>query len=703
MTALTEKTKNLADSGCALLLMKEFMKNLWLTITIILAASAGLLAGATQRAWSETPAAKKTPVTVTADHLDYDRATDVYIAEGHVKIEHEDIRLEADKVVLDNKTGVVEAEGNVYLQDQGNVVRAAKLTTNIRTAQGVIYKGSVFLKKDNYYLAGDVIERKSETVYQVERGEFTTCDEGDWFVKAKELNIDLNRYATGKDVTLTMGHVPILYTPYFLFPVRRQTGFLVPEPGYSRSEGFTITNTFFWAISDSQDMTLASDYRGKVGNGISIDYRYNISQDSMGDAYVKYWDIFHTEVSRWNFDMKHKEEFSEDLSGRLDINLVSDFNYYHDLEHDLAVRALPYVDSNAFGVQRGETSSLYLLGQYSTNLTQSNAGTIQTLPQLRYTIYEASLAGPVHFNFDGTATNFDKQGVESARRLNFNPELTATFGSGGLSMTPRAGAYAAFYDRSATTDESTQLNYAYAELAVNSRISKIYGSDGDVGVGRVRHSIEPTILYTYIPHVDQQNIPQFDSQDTVLEQNRVTYSIINRLTAHYKESKDSPQYSSFDMMVFKLSQSYNVNVASNPTGTVQPLSEILAELYVKTPKAFTMSASTTYNTYSRMVTSRSVSASYTNSVVSLNLAENYVQSSAAHFIIGGGTLNLGKWTLNAEVWRDIENRQTTEQDYSVNYQTQCWGIKALIQERPGDYRYTVLVDLKGLGSKDKPK
>jgi len=66
--------------------MKEFMKNLWLTITIVLAASACFLAGAPQHAWSETPP-KKTPVTVTADHLDYDHTNDVYIAEGHVKIE----------------------------------------------------------------------------------------------------------------------------------------------------------------------------------------------------------------------------------------------------------------------------------------------------------------------------------------------------------------------------------------------------------------------------------------------------------------------------------------------------------------------------------------------------------------------------------------------------------------------------------------
>src|SRR5208283_4841486 len=214
--------------------------------------------------------------------------------------------------------------------------------------------------------------------------------------------------------------------------------------------------------------------------------------------------------------------------------------------------------------------------------------------------------------------------------------LTATFGSGGLSLTPRVGAYEAFYDRSANSDEPTDLRYTYAGLALNSRISRVYGSDGDVGIGRIRHSIEPTISYTYIPRVDQQNIPQFDSLDTVVAQNRTTYSIINRLTAHYKESKDSTQYSTFDLMVFKLSQSYDSSFTSSPTSTLHSRSEILAELFVKTPKSFTMSASTTYDTYARMVTSRSVGITYKEKVVSFNIAENYVQSLAAHFVIGGG-------------------------------------------------------------------
>jgi LPS-assembly protein len=367
------------------------------TVRIVLLLLAGLAAGMPRHVLAEG-LPKKIPVTVTADKLDYDRATDVYLAVGHVKIEQEGVRLEAEKVVLNNKTGEALAEGKVYLQDKGDVVHADKLTINLSTREGVITKGEMFMKKDNYHLRGDVIERRSETVYHVERGVFTTCDEDDWFIKAEEMNIDMDRYATGNHVSLRMAGLPVFYTPYFLFPVRRQSGFLIPELGYSSSDGFFLDNSFFWAISDYKDMTLYSDYRTRVGHGTGLEYRYMNSSESLGQVYAKVWDMYHTGVSRWDFQFQHQEEFAEDLSARADINLVSDDLYYYNLEKKLETKSKPYIDSNAFYVERWNTASLYLLGQYSTDLTRTNENTVQKLPELRYTIYEETVAGPVHLN-----------------------------------------------------------------------------------------------------------------------------------------------------------------------------------------------------------------------------------------------------------------------------------------------------------------
>jgi LPS-assembly protein len=570
----------------------------------------------------------------------------------------------------------------------------------LSTREGVVTKGEMFMKKDNYHLRGDIIERRSETVYHVERGVFTTCDEDDWYIKAEEMNIDMERYATGNHVSFRMAGLPVFYTPYFLFPVRRQSGFLIPEAGYSSSDGFFLGNSFFWAISDYKDMTLYSDYRARVGHGNGVEYRYMNSRESLGQAYAKVWDLYHTGVTRWDFRFQHQEEFAEDLSARADINLVSDDLYYYNLEKKLETKSKPYIDSNAFYVERWNTASLYLLGQYSTDLTRTNETTVQKLPELRYTIYEETVAGPVHMNFDGTATNFYKQAGPGARRVDFNPQLAAAFGSSGLSLTPRAGAKATFYDRNAISAEPTERKYVYAGADLNARISRVYGSDGDIGYGRIRHSIEPTIAYTYIPHIEQENIPLYDSVDTAAAAlNTTTLAFINRLTARYKASKAAKNFTTFDVMVFRLSQSYDLNVKEDIPGGARRRSDILGELSVTPPTSFSLSANASYNTYSKAVSSSSVGVGFKMGVVSVSLSEAYIRDPAARFIIGGTSFKLGKWDMSGQLQRDVHNNKTQQENYGLHYATQCWGIGMTYTISPGETRFMAMLDLKGIGGR----
>jgi LPS-assembly protein len=658
---------------------------------------AGITAGSPEYALPET-LPKKIPVTVTADKLDYDRTADVYTALGHVVIEQEGVRLEAEKVVMDNKTGEALAEGNVYLQDKGHVVHAEKLRINLSTREGVVTRGEMFMKVNNYHLKGDLIERRSESVYYVEQGEFTTCDEQDWTIRADTMNIDMERYATGSGVSFTMGGVPVFYTPYFLFPVRRQSGFLIPEAGYGSHEGFFAENAFFWAISDSKDLTVYSDYRTRVGHGTGLEYRYNNSRESMGQAYAKFWDMYHTDESRWEFRFRHGEEFAEDLSARADINLVSDERYYHDLDRKLEMRSQPYLDSNVFYVERWNTASLYLLGQYSTDLTQNNEKTVQKLPELRYTIFEENIAGPAHLNFEGSATSFYSEETGGARRVDFNPQLSAAFGSGGLNATPRAGFRATFYDRSAVVGEPAERKFFYAGMDLNARLSRVFGSDEGAGIGRVRHSIEPTVSYTYIPHVEQADFPQFDSLDSVTAQNSTSVAVINRLTAHYRETRDSANFTTFDLMVFRVSQSYDLNAARSDTGA-RSRSDILAELSVQTPKLLSLTASGAFDPSTRVMTSRTVGAVFTKDSLSLSLSEQFLRDPATQFLIGGTGIKIGKWDLGAQWWRDLENKKTTQEDYRAHYASQCWGVGFSYVVKPGETQFVATLDLKGIGGK----
>ena len=678
-----------------------------------LALVGGFLAGTSLHALA-AELSKTAPVTVTADKLDYDRIADVYTALGAVKIEYSGVRLEADKVVLNNTTGEAAAEGNVVLQDKGDMTRADKLRINMNTRAGIMYKGNIFLTKQNLHVKGEVIERRSETVYHVEQGVMTTCDEDQWYIKANELDVDLNRYATAKGVSFNMLGLPVLYTPYFLFPVKRQTGFLLPEAGQSSIDGIHVTNSFYWAISDYKDLTIISDYRQKTGHGTALEYRYNNSAESSGRMYGKFWNMFQrsevreerylhsTRESRWEFRLQHQEELAEDLSGRVDINLVSDEHYYHDMDKKLEMKAKPYLDSNAFYVERWNTAALYLLGQYTTDLIRPNDATIQKLPELRYTMFQEPLFGLLHLSLDGSAVNFIKEHGDGARRVDLSPQLSAPFGSSGLSLTPKAGVRGTFYDRSgsdASKNDPTSRTYAFTGMDLNARVSRVYGKDQEEGLGRMRHSIEPTVSYNYISHFGRSDIPQFDSVDSVVSMNTVTVSLINRITARYKESKTAPTTTTFDMMVLKLSQGYNLS-AMDAVGHRSP---VQGDLQLQAPEFFSIMANGSYDIDTHQLSSRSVIASLKTSLLQLNLSYQWARDVAtpSEFLGAGGTLKLGSWELGAQKWFDLQTRLSTQDEYRVHYAAQCWGVSVVYTHTPGESRVTAMLDLKGLGSVGK--
>jgi len=98
-----------------------------------------------------------------------------------------------------------------------------------------------------------------------------------------------------------------------------------------------------------------------------------------------------------------------------------------------------------------------------------------------------------------------------------------------------------------------------------------------------------------------------------------------------------------------------------------------------------------------MLSSHSVGATMTTDPVSLNLTEEYLYDPATYYLIGGGSLKLGKWNVSVQWWRDLENEKTTQEEYKVYYASQCWGIGLTYVIKPGETQIMAMLDLKGFG------
>jgi hypothetical protein len=195
--------------------------------------------------------------------------------------------------------------------------------------------------------------------------------------------------------------------------------------------------------------------------------------------------------------------------------------------------------------------------------------------------------------------------------------------------------------------------------------------------------------------VDTADIPQYDSHDIATQRNLVTFSLINRLTAHYRDAAGSR---TFEMMLLRLAQSYDILEAQTVKTGARPRSELFGEIAVKTPRLLTLSASGKYNTYLDSLSESSESIAFRTKEVQFDVTHRYLRDPKTQFLIGGVGLTLGGWNLHAGVWHDLEKNETTQEEYRAYRQSQCWGLGISYIQRPGDTQYLLTLELKGLGT-----
>jgi len=97
----------------------------------------------------------------------------------------------------------------------------------------------------------------------IKKGIFTSCKDNNecppWAITSKEIIHDKNKKEIQyKNAWLKIYNIPVLYFPKFFHPdptVDRKSGFLMPAFGESKNLGASVNIPYFYAISDSQDLT----------------------------------------------------------------------------------------------------------------------------------------------------------------------------------------------------------------------------------------------------------------------------------------------------------------------------------------------------------------------------------------------------------------------------------------------------------------
>jgi LPS-assembly protein len=525
----------------------------------------------------------KVPWQISADALDYDAASTTYHARGNVIIEKEAARLVADAVSFNHKAMTALADGHVVMTVGDDVLTGARVELNLDEETGVVHDGTVFLKENHFYIRGERIEKTGKETYRAEKGSITSCDgdRPDWIITGRKLKVTIDGYGTATHAVLRARDLPVLYTPYILFPAktRRQTGLLLPEAGVSDRWGIYWDQPLFWAISDSADATLYTNYLEKRGTKIGLETRYAMTPDTYGTIMADglqdrqiddgtpentlKWGYAGDDYDRPNTDRywlraKMNQELPWEAMARLDLDIVSDQDYLTEFrdgrsgynetrEYFLETfgRDLDTFDENTrtSRLNINRTWSRFSLNGdllWNDNVTnrrwEETDDTLQQLPIIKFNgVKQQAFGSSVYWDLDSEYTHFYREDGDRGHRTDIYPRAYLPLRwKNYLTVEPSAGwrqtAWVMDRREDETLDRSSYRQIVDARLDLSTEFSKIMGSPVAL-VDRIRHSVRPRVIYEFIPSQDQSDLPFFTDLDRIEEKNQVTYSLTNTFTA----------------------------------------------------------------------------------------------------------------------------------------------------------------------------
>ncbi len=338
----------------------------------------------------------RAPVYLEADHVqDLPGGQEGYLARGNVRVRQEDRTLFADELEYHPSLDRVVARGNVIIFGQGDFPQYAdEVELDSALSTGLALGFATMLEANGRVAAAAAIRRENGSL-QLEDAYYTACelcadgsDEPSWRIRAREVVQDTeDEMVYYRDARLEVMGVPVLYAPVFAHAdpsTERHSGFLFPKVGSSSRLGFVYEQPYYWAISPSQDVTIAPRYMGNVNPLLSLEYRKRFWSGTMAleGSYTREFEIdsdgerFGTEEDRWHVFGGGEFALSPEWRWGFGIQRASD---------DLHLRRYDFseIDKDRGAplqtINRNLVSQLYLEGRTDNSLTTGLVASYQSL------------------------------------------------------------------------------------------------------------------------------------------------------------------------------------------------------------------------------------------------------------------------------------------------------------------------------------
>lgn len=353
-----------------------------------------------------------------AHHIIYNLPDSLILLKTGAKTKSGTANLEAYLIEFDTKARVIEAFSGSIETDSDTILPenqfADELQPNaipviLRDGAQVMYgdylqysidtqKGRILTSKSAYetgFFYGDDLYRQQEDIFYLQDGRYTTCnaDEPHFHFHSNNLKLMEDDKLIARPVVLSIGRLPILALPYYVFPLKkgRHSGFLPFTLGnIERGDRFIRNVGYYWAASEYWDWQGALDYfenRRSINFFSRVNYRKLYAFDgTLSGNYARetsYNQFIASEKksTRWTVSAAHNHQFSPSFKINAKGSLQSDANYYNDFSTDLEKRLNRVVRSDV-NFSKGFGRSVTISGKLAHDDNLDTESRTDQLPSL---------------------------------------------------------------------------------------------------------------------------------------------------------------------------------------------------------------------------------------------------------------------------------------------------------------------------------
>jgi LPS-assembly protein len=456
---------------------------------------------------------------------------------GNVTFRRADQFLGADDFKYDTETGKYAAKGSVRYQDAGMrlVADSAQGDQNADThnLQDVQYQ--LMSRRGNGGAEHIEMHGAQGTLYG---STYSTCPPEDrrWELRAQRIDVDT---AAGTGVahgaTLRVGRVPVLYVPWFPFPIdeRRRTGLLYPSLGQSGRNGFDYRQPIYLNLAPNYDATITPRIMTSRGFQLGGEFRYltETGRGRFDGAYLpndKLTDREHQdeidenvppenrrEDNRGYFHFIGSQDFGPTWQARSQLNWISDPRYLEDFSSSINGLS-PYALTSDIGLYgRGRYWTAGIMADHQQladyTLTESNLAH-DHMPRL-YFSWEQPLTRWLTAGVDTEAVRFQHPTRPGGSRFDLKPFVSMPLEGTGWFIKPTLAWRYTAYHLDDTLASRLDGNSPSRSLPIGSLDAGLYFDRETSWRGEsFLQTLEPRLFYLRVPYEDQSDLPLFDTK-----------------------------------------------------------------------------------------------------------------------------------------------------------------------------------------------